>query len=215
MASKRAAFLTIGQSPRDDILDEMRPWWDPRSRVEFLERGALDGLERREIESLAPKEGEHRLVSRLRDGTEVFLDAHWVHHRVQEMVTELESEKLDFSVLLCTGRFPGLRSSRLVIEAQSIVDHTAAAFEARLGILVPHETQMEDVGRGDTVVSHASPYSGDRWEKAARELEDAALIVLHCMGYTEAMRTRMADATGKPVLLARRMVATAVAQLLG
>ena len=40
------------------------------------------------------------------------------------------------------------------------------------------------------------------------------LIVMHCMGYTEAMRRRVAAITGKPVLLARRVVADAVAQLL-
>jgi protein AroM len=36
---------------------------------------------------------------------------------------------------------------------------------------------------------------------------------MHCMGYTEAMRRRVAAVTGKPVLLARRLVASAVAEL--
>jgi hypothetical protein len=34
------------------------------------------------------------------------------------------------------------------------------------------------------------------------------------MGYTESMRQRLADRTKKPVLLARRMLAAAVAQVL-
>jgi len=37
---------------------------------------------------------------------------------------------------------------------------------------------------------------------------------MHCMGYTEAQRGRVAAASGRPVLLARRLVASAVAQLL-
>jgi protein AroM len=214
VVSKRAAFLTIGQSPRDDIVDEMRPWWEHRCRLDVLQRGALDELGRDEIASLAPKRGEHRLVSRLRDGTEVALGADWVHRRIQDLVSELERERVDFLVLLCTGRFPDLRSRKLVLEAQAIVDHTAAAFGAAVGVLVPHEEQRSDVARDAELVSHASPYSGDRFEEAARELAGAGVIVLHCMGYTEAMRTRMAEATGKPVLLARRMVASAVAQVL-
>lgn len=214
MVAKRAAFLTIGQSPRDDIVDEMRPWWEHRNRLDVLQRGALDGLARAEIESLAPKRGEQRLVTRLRGGTEVTLGADWVHRRIQEMVSELERESLDFLVLLCTGRFPGLRSGKLVLEAQAIVDHTAAALGAAVGVLVPREEQRSDVARDAPFVSHASPYSGDRFEEAAPELAGASVIVLHCMGYTEAMRTRMAEATGKPVLLARRMVAGAVAQVL-
>jgi protein AroM len=211
---KRAAFLTIGQSPRNDVVDEMRPWWEPRGSLEVVERGALDGLDRRTIDDLAPKGGERRLVSRLRDGTEVSLRAEWVHRRVNDMVTELSSQALDFVVLLCTGRFPDLRSSHLIVEAQAVVDHTAAAFGGRLGVLVPHEAQMADVRGGHVAVSHASPYSGARFRDAALELEGASVIVMHCMGYTEAMRAVVAEQTGKPVLLARRMVASAVAQLL-
>jgi hypothetical protein len=36
---------------------------------------------------------------------------------------------------------------------------------------------------------------------------------MHCMGYTEAMRQTVAEVSKRPVLLARRLVATAVAQL--
>jgi protein AroM len=37
---------------------------------------------------------------------------------------------------------------------------------------------------------------------------------MHCMGYTEAQRAVVAEASGRPVLLARRMVASALSQLL-
>ena len=66
----------------------------------------------------------------------------------------------------------------------------------------------------DALTGYASPYDGDRFQQAAGELAQADLIVMHCMGYSDAMREKMAELTGKPVLLARRMVATAVAQLL-
>jgi len=39
------------------------------------------------------------------------------------------------------------------------------------------------------------------------------VIVMHCMGYTEAMRRTVADVSRRPVLLARRLVAAAVGQL--
>jgi protein AroM len=61
--------------------------------------------------------------------------------------------------------------------------------------------------------SHASPYTPGRLEEAAAELADADLVVMHCMGYTEAMRRTVADISRRPVLLARRLVAAAVAQL--
>jgi protein AroM len=105
VARKRAAFLNIGESPRPDILDEMRPWWDGSS-LDIEEHGALDGLSREEIARVAPRESDERLVSRLHDGTEVLLEAEWVHQRVEQMVRELDGGGIDVFVLLCTGRFP-------------------------------------------------------------------------------------------------------------
>lgn len=221
MRRKRAAFITIGQSPRPDILDEMRPWWDGSS-LDIEERGALDGLTREEIERLAPRETDDRLVSRLRDGTEVLLEADWAHHRVKEIVRELDEEGADVLVILCTGRFHGLAPRGILVAAGPVVDHGLAALAesaSTIGVLLPNEGQKasfrcEPAGDRPFVLSHASPYSGDRWETAAEELEEADLVVMHCMGYTEPMRRKIAQKMGKPVLLARRMVAAAVAQVL-
>ncbi len=221
VARKRAAFITIGQSPRPDIMDEMRPWWDGLS-LDIEEHGALDGLSREDIARAAPRERDERLVSRLHDGTEVLLESEWVHHRVAEMVRELDDRGIDLFVLLCTGRFHGLTSRGILVAAGPVVDHGLAAIaESResIGVLLPNEGQKapfrcEPAGSRRFILSHASPYSGDRWDTAARELEEADLVVMHCMGYTEPMRQKLARSTGKPVLLARRMVAAAVAQVL-
>jgi protein AroM len=63
------------------------------------------------------------------------------------------------------------------------------------------------------MATHASPYISGRLEKAAKELRGTDIIVMHCMGYSEAMRETVAKVSGRPVLLARRLVAAAVAQL--
>ena len=209
---KRAAFITIDQAPRPDIVDEMRPWWPGKLHVE--EFGALDGLSLDAINGLAPMADDARLVSRLRDGSEVTLRAEAVHENVRAIVERCDRSSYDFLVLLCTGKFDTLRSKHLLLKAQPIVDHGVAAFRAaasKLGVLVPLAEQMASV---EAITSHASPYDGDRFVEAAQELVEADLIVMHCMGYSDAMRAKMAELTGKPVLLARRMVAAAVAQLL-
>lgn len=223
MSRTRAAFVTIGQSPRLDILSEMRPWWEAAGCSLAIEQvGVLDEIDPAELGRLTPSAGEEHLVSRLRDGTEVVLRGKWVQERIQEIVNQLEADAFDFVVLLCTGHFPTLTSNRLLIEAQSIVDHGIAALTrgvSRIGVLLPHENQIpsfrcEVAGNETFLMSHASPYSGARFAEAARELRGADVIVMHCMGYSEAHRREMVEQTGKPVLLARRMVATAVAQLL-
>lgn len=47
----RAAFVTIGQTPRIDLVPEMRTWIGNGMDIE--EFGALDGLSRAEIASMA------------------------------------------------------------------------------------------------------------------------------------------------------------------
>lgn len=221
---KRAAFLTIGESPRPDILDEMRPWWDGGS-LDIEEHGALDGLSREEIARVRPRETAGRLVSRLRDGTEVLLDADWAHHRVEQMVRELDDGGIDIFVILCTGRFPGLSPRGILVAAGPVVDHGLAAIAesaSTIGVLLPNEGQMASFRCGPAgdhpfVLSHASPYSPDlegRWDEAARELARADIAAMHCMGYTEPQRRKLAEKMKRPVLLARRMVAAAVAQVL-
>jgi protein AroM len=227
VARKRAAFITIGHSPRPDILDEMRPWWDGES-LDIEEHGVLDGLSREEIRRAAPKENDERLVSRLQDGTEVLLEGGFAHHRVEQLVKDLDDGGIDVFVLLCTGRFHSLSPRGILVAAGPVVDHGLAAIAdsgASIGVLLPNEGQKEGfrcepAGKRRFVLSHASPYSPSspdrdaRWETAARELEKTDLVVMHCMGYTETMRQKLAKDTGKPVLLARRMLAAAVAQVL-
>ena len=61
--------------------------------------------------------------------------------------------------------------------------------------------------------SAASPYEGDELAGAAQALSDCDVIVMHCMGYTEAQRAALSASTGKPVLLARRLVGAGIAQI--
>lgn len=107
------------------------------------------------------------------------------------------------------------------MEPQRLVDATVDALAEggrKVGVLVPLESQILEFSRRagarwPVEVSHASPYSDVRFGEAGRELKDNDLVVMHCMGYDEEMRQRVADETGRPVLLARRLLASTVAQL--
>jgi protein AroM len=214
------AFVTIGQAPRIDLVPEILTYLP--EGVEVVEFGALDGLDAEAITELTPAPGEARLVTRLRDGSQVVLRKAWVQSRLQELLDTLPGEGHAAVVLLCTGEFPGLRGQGLFLDAQHLVDHSVAALCAtakRIGILLPLGEQAEDFhfwpGPGqEVVVTHASPYAGDRFEEAAHELSDSDLIVMHCMGYTEAQRALVARVSERPTLLARRLVATALSNLL-
>ncbi len=212
--------MTIGQSPRTDLVPEMLPWLGASPNIE--ERGALDGLRDEEIHALRPDDHDPRLVTRLRDGREVLLGKSKLEPRVQNVIDAAEADGTDCVVLLCTGRFGNLTSRGLLLEAQEIVDRgidTIARTASTVGIMVPLQSQIGELhyrphDNQALLTSFASPYSADRLEAAARELSPADVTVMHCLGYSETMRSTVAKVSRRPVLLARRLVACAVAQLL-
>lgn len=218
--TKRIAFVTIGQSPRSDMTPEILSRLD--GKVEAQEFGALDGLSRNEIAAMHPPAGERSLATRLRDGSEVVIGKRQTGARLQQLIDRLDDEGFDAITLLCTGYFPELHSKTLFVEAQRVVDATVDALSLScrsLGVMVPLKRQIEESHVQSTdgrrvIGSYYSPYAEDHLEQATRELKDCDLIVMHCMGYSEAMRARAAEVVDKPILLARRIVAGAVQQLL-
>jgi len=151
----------------------------------------------------------------------------WVTGRIQEMLDRTATVDdsrgwREASVLLCTGDFSALRSPGLFLDSQHLVDSGVDALchgADSVGLLVPLSRQEEEhhfrPRNGQSMrTAHASPYRDDDFEAAGRTLADCDVIVMHCMGYTEAQRDAVSVGSGRPVLLARRMVASALAQLL-
>ena len=213
-------FVTIGQTPRTDLVPELAARL-PAGTV-IREVGALDGLDEAAVAALAPGPDDARLVTRMADGSQVVVAKAWVHARLEEVLSGLSRDPSALTVLLCTGEFPGLRGPGIFLDAQHLVDHGVAALCAgmhRIGLMLPLAEQTEEFHwkpgpRQELKVTYSSPYVGERFEAAAAELADCDAVVMNCMGYTEDQRRRVASASGRPALLARRFVASAVAQLL-
>lgn len=217
----RVAFVTIGQSPRSDVLPDILA--ETRTPFEVTERGALDGLDDAAIADLAPRAGEERLVSRLRDGREVLLGKPAIDRRLHAILAELDAGGFDLLVLLCTGQFTRFSLRTPFIEPQHTVDHfvQGLAYGAeRIGILLPHPAQIDEFHGIPGVAikaASASPYQANP-EPALRAggaaLADTDIIVMHCIGYSEAMRQVVRQASGRPALVSRRLVAHAIDLLL-
>ena len=213
----RVAFVTIGQSPRSDVMPDILA--ATRTPFEVTERGALDGLDDAAIADLAPRPGEERLVSRLRDGREVMLGKPAIDRRLHAILAELDEGGFDLLVLLCTGQFTRFTLRTPFIEPQHTVDHfvQGLAYGAeRIGILLPNAAQIDEFHGIPGIAikaASASPYlagSEAALRKAGAALADTDMIVMHCIGYSEAMRQVVKQATGRPVLVSRRLVAHAI-----
>lgn len=229
----RVGMVTIGQAPRTDVVPEMAELLGP---AEIIERGALDGLSGSEVEALAPAAADEVLVTRLTDGSSVFVGKRRVTPLVQKKIEEVEGEGVSLTVLLCTGTFHGLRASRPLVEPDKILLGTLRGirFPGRLGVLTPsarHVAQTEARWRSygfDPVVVPLSPYEGGPPAPAggggavgiaavARALRagGAGLVVLDCIGFGRETRAELHALLEVPVVVANLLVARVLAELLG
>jgi len=221
MAAKpRLAFVTIGQTPRVDMVPEMVAAIG--RDIDAHEFGALDGLSDDEIAALAPRPGEASFATRLTNGAEVAISKDRVEPRLEALLKRIDGEGFDAVVLLCTGTHVAPLENTLMIEAQRVVDKMVEAMGAsarRLGVLLPLERQIDEFPKrhifpGKPTLAAASPYAGDDFTERSRALQGCDLVIMHCMGYSEAMREQVREVVGAPVLLSRRIVSDAVRQIL-
>jgi protein AroM len=222
--NRSVGMITVGQSPRDDIVPNMSQILG--SNIEVIEKGALDGLSAEEIQSLAPKDGENPLCTRLSSGQQVILGKESLISLVQERIDELNGAAVDLIVLLCTGHFPRFKSRCLVVEAEKVVDRCVEALvddRHTVGVVVPLPEQMRQAKEKLSTITpkvhvcSASPYGPQEEVRQAAEIlcaKKVDLVVLHCMGFSADHRTAMRNITKRPVLMANAIVARTAAELL-
>ena len=225
---RTVGFVTIGQSPRPDIMEEFER---ALPGVRLAQRGALDDLTDAEIAALAPSPGDEVLVSRLRSGRPARLAHRPIDGRVQICLGRFAEEGVALVVLLCTGEFPGLAFRGVLLRPHRVLPHVVAAVReglpadapVRLGVMVPDEAQIPQAesrwsGRAAVTVAAASPY-GDAatLARGARTLAAAAvsLVVMDCIGYTREMQQAVARAAGVPVVFATGALALVARELAG
>jgi protein AroM len=226
-----AGVLTIGQSPRsDDLVAEILSI--AGGRLQLLERGALDGLDREQVAGLGPRPSGELLVTKLADGTPVQLDRDLILARLQEQITNLEDRGVSATLLLCTGSFPPFRHRRpLLVPSPALRGAVLGlAGGGRVASMVPLPAQAaqacrwwEEQGARNPVAVAAYPYGPDPMEEVDRAAGEAAscrgerptVLFLDCFGYTLAMRARARVRFPGLVVLARSLAARFLVEVAG
>ena len=219
---KRLGLLSIGETPRTDILSVMRR---ELPDTELVEYGILDALDEKQRQALKPLPGDFPLVSRLRDGSQFSLGKHQAVELIGQGLRFLHERGITVVVLLCTCRFSlDIPKGMLVVEAGRVID---AAMEALVreggtaGLLAPLPAQAGELAAhyaglpGHMVTAAASPYEDVRFAEAAAEgLKGADFVFLHCMGYTAPYKAAVQRVCGCPVIQSSSLVARFVAELM-
>lgn len=222
---RKLGAITIGQSPRVDVIPEMLPYLG--ENVEVIQAGALDGLTYEEILQFEPEKDDYVLVSKLRDGRSVKFAERYILPRLQACIDRLESEGVDVILFICTGVFPDIfASSKPILYPQKILHGVTPNLvdKGKLAVITPDKDQVLQSQKKwsetgvDVVVVNGSPYAkDDELAKAIDELKkykDLDIIVMDCIGYNQDMKNRVSEETGVPVVLARAIVARVLGEIL-
>jgi len=218
----KIGLVTIGQSPRTDILPDMLMILG--HQYDVVETGALDDYTTEEIKNLRIGPRAHVLVTRMRDGTEVKVTKDFIVPLIQDRIEQLEDEGVKVILLLCTGRFPEFKSKSLIVTPSEIVRGVinASIRKGRLGVIYPAMEQIakaeEEWGKeGLEVYADAvSPYGGEGGFKSLAERlsnKKLDLILLNCMGFNYRMKQIILETTGVPTIQSNALVARVLKEL--
>jgi len=216
-------FLTIGQSPREDVVPEIARLLNRDVRI--VERGALDGLTRPEILKLAPEKGDLALITRLRDGSPVVVGKKKIVPLLKRQTRLLTEQHVRPIALLCTDEFPAFGPRGILLLPSRLLFRATVTLlkRGKLGIFVPLESQKEaakkrwqKTGLG-LVVETLNPYRGSPPYGAAVERmrgEKVDLVVFDCIGYTIRTAKEIEAGLKKPSLSPRTVLADGIKNLM-
>ena len=199
---KRMGIITIGQSPRPDVIEEIQRVIG--GEYEIVEKGALDDYLPEELGKIKLQSGERLLVTRLRNGQEMKVSHEFIVSKIQNCVDYLEEKNIEIILLLCTGKFPDFNSKHLIIQPSEIVRGTIAASlrRGKLAVILPAKEQIPKMASDlyglelKVYYDSASPYGSiNEVENMAKRVskENVDLVFLNCMGFTHKMKLIVKD----------------------
>ncbi|MEF2070318.1 AroM family protein [Consotaella aegiceratis] len=220
VALPRVMFVNMGKAPRDDVVPEILDLLD--MPIQPLEIGVLDNLSSEQIEALSIAEGEQSLSTYLSKHIRIVLSKPAVTARVEEILQGFHPHEFDLVVILSTGLPRDFTCTCPMINAQRAVEAAILSLvsrDASIGLIHPLQRQVGEIDlpvlhRFSVSASHAKEGDRDSLARAVMDVADCDIIVLHSISYTEADREIVAKASRKPVILARRIIASSIRLML-
>lgn len=218
---KKIGMLTIGQTPRIDVIPPIKDIMG--SDYDFIEAGALDGMTKKQVESLDVRNDDYILATRLNDGSEVKVAKRIIIPLLQKQITKLETLGVDLTVVMCTGKFPAFKAKHLVVTPSEILRGVleASIKRGKLGIVYPAIEQIahmeREFGQPDLELygDFYSPYDKSGLDSLCERLKNRELnlIFLNCFGYDRNLTNIIKKITGAPVIQSNAVIAKVLTEL--
>ncbi|WP_339634960.1 AroM family protein [uncultured Sneathiella sp.] len=215
---QRITFITAGQSPRQDMIDEIVA--DLPEKVEVVELGALDDMPFAEIMELEPRPDETGIATSLKDGSIVAISESWLRHRILELCEGRGKSINDLTVIASTGVFDLGTTNPYVVHAQNVLDRFMESIliaGQKVGQVRPLKGQLapgKEFGASRIKSVYGPAFSDTALIDAAKKLADCDIIVLNSVGYDGRMRELIKQESGRPVVQMRRIISGTLAKIL-
>jgi protein AroM len=218
---KQIGMLTIGQSPRDDLIPSLMEILG--EDYEIIEAGALDDLTIDDVNNIDLNPEHFILVSRMRNGKEIKITKKFVVPRIQKQLEKIEEQGVRITVVMCTGKFPQFKSEGLVITPSEILKGVieGSLKEGKLAVVYPIKEQISYVNRDfsrpgiDLYADAVSPYEPEDVQGLLIRLqkEKPDLIFLNCFGFPIELKKKVMEVTGKPTIHSSSVIARVIKEL--
>jgi protein AroM len=218
MPHKFVGALTIGQSPRPDLVEPL--WQYLPVDCQVREAGGLDGLSTSLIPPIA--EGVYPLTTRLQDGSFVMVEESFLLPRLQQALEHLETRGVVASILLCAGTFAGLQGNRPLFKPFTVGYNVLRALGIKApGLITPVKEQVAPIRfRWQAAGFEPTVWTADlsrqdkqfRQQLAAQiEMNRLECIVLDYVGHPALTVTQLQQNSTLPVIDLGQLAMTALA----
>jgi protein AroM len=216
-------LLTIGQSSRNDLFQEIKKLID--SRIKIIEAGVLDDLSEEELAELTPLAGEFPLITKIKGNKSLIVSKNKISPLLEKKINYLHKAGAELITILCTTPFDTLPAKTFVLKTGNLLNSLIAELlhNGKLGVLIPLKEQVEiskirwkNLGI-DAIVEYASPYGdlSDLKKAASRlsNIEELSLILMDCLGYSLKMKEMISSFFQAPIILPRTLISSVINEL--
>jgi protein AroM len=221
----RIGFVTIGQSPRPDIIGGMKSVIG--DGLQIIEGGALDDMSKDEVFSFLPADhfDEECLVTKLRDGTNVVMPKNIIVKGIAGVLKNFESQGIKVAAILCVGEFPEYRFNGIVLKPGDLsLKLVSSLYQEGKGVIViPLEEQRKGAMRRwsfsrirPNIKVFAVDSNSKKLENLSEEIEQEApdFVVLDCMGFDKQMKQKIRSKVQCPVILPKTLLGYMIKEIL-
>jgi protein AroM len=215
----KVGLITIGQSPRPDILDDIRVILGQGPEVIMV--GALDSFSKEEVLSLISSSSPSKqgyFVTRLRDGTLVTVPKECIIERIGSALQKLENQDVRLAAILCMGDYPAYPYGGIFLKPSEIIMQLITSFQdnEKGVIVIPLEEErqlanerwsLRNVGSRIMVLPIGSDWNAVHSLSEEIQAVMPTFVLLECMGYDEHLKTHLKEKVNCPVILPKTLLA--------